>query len=62
MFIFRKISLLTISGSRQDLVAVTMSPAVLNTLSLGTEVPGILKTDLATLASFGYLKQFTCHH
>ena len=48
---FRKINLSTKSGSRHDLVAVTISPAVLNTLSLEMDVPGILCNDIATAES-----------
>lgn len=40
-FFFKKISLSTFSVARVDLFAVTMSPAVKKSLSLGTEVAGI---------------------
>ena len=62
IFFFRKISLSTKSGSRHDLVAVTISPAVLNTLSIGTDVPGILSNDIATAESRGNVSLLSLHH
>lgn len=41
MFFFKKISMATFSGSSRDLWALTMSPAVEHTCSLGKEEAGI---------------------
>ena len=43
------------SGSKHDLVAATMSSAVLNTLSLGTDVPEMPKIIMASLQNRGFL-------
>ncbi len=49
----------TISGSSWDLWAVTMSPAVEKTCSLGTEVAGMERYALASGDSKGYLERFS---
>ena len=59
--LLRKISLSTKLGSKHDLVADTMSPAMLQTRSLGTDVPGMLRTCFATLDRKGYLVEFCFH-
>ena len=43
----------TVSGLREDLNFVTVSPAAENILSAGAEVAGILISVLATFARFG---------
>lgn len=55
-------SLSTFSALSALLVAVTMSPAVLNTLSFGTLVDGIPSRFLASLASSGKWDSFVFHH
>lgn len=55
-------SLSTFSALSALLVAVTMSPAVLNTLSLGTLVDGIPSRFLASLTSSGKWDSFVFHH
>ncbi len=49
----------TISGSSWDLWAVTMSPAVEKTRSLGTEVAGMERYALASGDSKGYLERLS---
>lgn len=58
----KNISLSTSSGSRQDRVAVTISPAQLNTLLLGIDVPGIPRNACATIEIFGNLSRWLFHH
>ena len=52
----------TLSGERLALCAVTMSPAVENTLSLGTDVAGIPRKCLANLAKWGNCSSLSFHH
>lgn len=52
----------TFSGERLALCAVTMSPAVENTRSLGTDVAGTPRKDLANLAKWGNWLSLSFHH
>jgi hypothetical protein len=54
-FLLRKSSWSTCSDVKVLLWAVTISPAVENTLSADTLVPGMLRYLLASLARKGYI-------
>lgn len=60
-FLFRKRSSLTWSGDRQLLFAVTMSPAVENTLSDALLVPGTQRYCFSRRANSGYSLSFDLH-
>ena len=57
-FFFKKTRRSTWSEPRQDLVAVTISPAVENTLSDATDVACTQRKILEHLASIGYFPEF----
>ena len=50
----KKTSMFTLSGRRQDLLRLTIFPAVLNALSAGTDVAGIARYFEANCAKHGY--------
>lgn len=62
IFFFKNIRISTFSGSSWDLWAVTMSPAVENTRSLGTGVAGMERYALASWDSKGYWERLSLHH
>jgi len=62
IFFCKNISLSTFSAKRRDLLAVTMSPAVEKTRSLGTDVPWTARLRWANLAMCGYLCSLLFHH
>ena len=51
----KNISKSTWIGLKKDLCAASMSPAIDNTLSHGTEVAGIPKINIDTVERSGYL-------
>ena len=55
MFFYKIISKSTWIGLEENLCVVSMSPAVENTLSHGTEVAGIPKINIDTVEISGYL-------
>ena len=62
MFFFKIISKSTWIGLKEDLCVVSVSPAVENTLSHGTEVADIPKINIDTIERSGYLWLLACHH
>lgn len=62
MFFCKKISMSTFSGERRERLALTISPAVENTLSLATEVPGTQRYLLACFETQGNLCWCNFHH
>ena len=61
IFFFKNISWSTCSGSKTLLCVVTMSPAVLNTLSAGTLVAGIQRYLLAMVDNNGSSSSWALH-
>ena len=55
-------SILTVCGSSDERVLLTMLPAELNKRSHGTEVAGIHRQVLANNANFGYRCSLSFHH
>ena len=55
MFFYKIISKSTWIGLEENLCVVSMSPAVENTLSHGTEVAGIPKINIDTVERSGHL-------
>ena len=53
VFVQKKTSILTLSGLRLALWQLTISPAVEKTLSAGTDVAGMQRYFLASLARVG---------
>ena len=62
MFFLRKINCSTFSAVSNDLCAETTSPAVEKTLSLGTDVAGMERYNLADFARWGRMASFDFHH
>jgi len=60
-FLFKKIRASTFSGFRRFLSLVTVKPAVEKSLSLGVDVAGMQRIDLATLARWGKRNSFCSH-
>ena len=62
MFFFKNINMSTFSGDSAERWAVTMSPAVEKTRSLGTDVPWAVRYSLANLARRGKDCSCSLHH
>ena len=62
MFFFKIISKSIWNELKEDLCVVSVSPAVENTLSHGTEVADIPQINIDRVERSGYLRLLACHH